>query len=747
MTTSTEQGTEPEAESGELAGHSVYRDPEILDQLERRARIAARNSPCGVADLRTGTIQLDKAEQDEESAVAEGGVFEQLDEAPVGDERDGWNLREIIPATFTDLGAWRQRRAVWANASLFHLTRSPVYLWRGVSIAALGARVGTRDAWSHLFATEFGEIADKVRRANAGPEHIADLRADRRKEGKQRRREPVTVYALTGCTSYVAALIALGQTWGLVLAVPALIPLFGLLYALGHRELVRRAPDGAFAFLDQVQPMGSDAPVTDERITRALRDIRLITAEQEIRAVGLGTRDELENTTIEFKLPAGVVCKALRGKAEQFAGALGLPLERIDLLQGETPNDVVLWVSAIVPFSGPAPVSLLVEADRWSIWDGVPFGSTRKSTRKTLQLLWSSMLFGGAQGYGKTSAMRLPAAAGVLDPQCRILLADFKGGADWEELEGIAHRAIIGADPAAVDEFIDLVDELIEEMDARFAKIRKMPKAQRPDMRLTPAMAEAHGMPVLMFLIDEIQEAFGVLLARKEGLKEFAAVVEKLARLIRRGRACGLIIVAAAQRPSAKSVPTDFRDVILKRYSVHTVDDTSSDMILGDGTAKRGHTAAGLGVIGVGILAEESGAEKLQTDLITPQQFERICIRGRALRVEAGTLTGYAASGLLSVSGILAQIRKAFEESGAAELGSSDIARLLHRQDPAAGWEPREGESDKAWSSRVGARLGREIEEALDGTGKTLDRVKVTTLAGAEGRGFRRSDVTFVLGA
>ncbi|MEU2395068.1 hypothetical protein [Streptomyces sp. NPDC007369] len=733
--------TEHDERAADLVDLAAYRDPETLDRIEQMAREAVRQTEAGVSDLRTGTLRLDKDD-------TEGGVFEQLDEEPTDEgQRAAYGLRPLIPESLTDPGVWRHRRAVWTNTAAFHALRSPVYLWRAARVTALGARVGLRDAWSYLWATEYGELADKVRRTKAGPEHIADLRADRRKEAKARRREPAVVYALTGCTSYAAALIALGETWGLALAFPALIPLVGILYALGHREMRRRTPDAVFAAVDNVTEFTEDGPVTDERITKALRDIKILAAEQQIRPVGLATRDENDNTTIEFKLPPNAICKTLQSKIEQFAGALNLPVDRLDIAEGETPNDVVLWVAATVPFSGDAPSSPLVTAPRWSIWNGVPFGGNRKRIRKTLQLLWSSMLFGGAQGYGKTSAMRIPAAAGVLDPQCRMLLADFKGGADWEELEGVAHRVIIGADPASIDEFVDLVDELIEEMDNRFAKIRKMPKAERPDMRLTPEMAEAHGMPVLMFLIDEIQEAFGALLARKDGLKEFAALVEKLARLIRRGRACGLIIIAAAQRPSAKSVPTDFRDVILKRYSVHTVDDTSSDMILGDGVAKRGNTAAGLGRIGVGILAEESGAEKIQTDWISPQEFEAICARGRALRIEAGTLTGYAASGLLSTGGILAQIRAAFDTAGADELGSADIARLLHNQDPAAGWGQRDGEGDKAWSSRIGARLGREIDEALDGSGRTLDRVKVTTLAGTEGRGFRRADLTLVLGA
>ena len=357
------------------------------------------------------------------------------------------------------------------------------------------------------------------------------------------------------------------------------------------------------------------------------------------------------------------------------------------------------------------------------------------------------MLFGGAQGYGKTTAMRIPAAAAVLDPHAQVLLADFKGGADWEALEDVAHTAIIGAGPAQVGAFLDLVDRLIDEMDRRFALIRSLPKKLRPEMRLTPQLAKDHQMPVLALIIDEIQEAFGALLAGSEGRKEFDALVEKLARLIRRGRACGLIVIAAAQRPDAKSVPTAFRDVILKRYSVHTVDDTSSDMILGDKMATRGHTAAGLGIIGVGVLAEENGAERVQVDRITPTEMEDICARGRQLRVAAGTLTGYAARGTVRAGSVLALMLRAFEAAEAVELGTGDLVVLLAKLDPEGGWERRDGESDRAFSSRTGAALGKAVKAALEGTGRTLTARQVTTLAGKPGNGYTAADVQAAIGS
>ncbi|SFD13969.1 hypothetical protein [Streptomyces aidingensis] len=587
------------------------------------------------------------------------------------------------------------------------------------------------------------------------------LRAERKALRRERLREPGTVTCLSSAAFYIGLAAGAVDAFGALTLAPWLtIPALAAWLA-GRRALTRRntlprvVPGQVVNTRDEPQHTAIDGDTTrtdadttasdDARIVAALRDIKLITDAQSIRPIGIPHQDEHGNTITEFTLPPGIVCETLQRKAKPFAGALGLSADRIDIAQGDAEGDVRLWIATRPPFSGPAPASPLTTADRWSVWNGVPFATTRKGERKTLQLLWSSMLFGGAQGYGKTTAMRLPAAAGVLDPHCRPLLADFKGGADWEEMEQVAHTAIIGADPDAIDAFIALIDDLIDEMDRRFAAIRAMPKAKRPDMRITPAMAREHNMPTMLLLIDELQEAFGAIAARgadKEtgtppGKKQLELLVEKLARLIRRGRACGLIVIASGQRPDADSVPTAFRDVILTRYSVHTVDDTSSDMILGSGAARQGVSAAGIGRIGVGALMEPSGGELVQPDLITPQQFEAICARGRELRAEAGTLTGHAAGQTGDrPAGLLGLLLAVFAAAGDPE--------YLRTPDLLAGLTAREPEPWAAVAAGDPRAAGRELREALTAAlppGRTLAPVERSW-----GRGYLLTDVRAAAG-
>src|SRR5438045_1214935 len=73
-----------------------------------------------------------------------------------------------------------------------------------------------------------------------------------------------------------------------------------------------------------------------------------------------------------------------------------------------------------------------------------------------------------------------------------------------------------------------------------------------------------------------------------EQQKEFVTLVRDL---VARGRAAGIIVVAATQRPSADIVPTSLRDLFSYRLAFRCTTDSSSDIILGTGWAKEGLSA------------------------------------------------------------------------------------------------------------------------------------------------------------
>ncbi len=57
-----------------------------------------------------------------------------------------------------------------------------------------------------------------------------------------------------------------------------------------------------------------------------------------------------------------------------------------------------------------------------------------------------------------------------------------------------------------------------------------------------------------------------------------------------RGRAAGIIVVAATQRPSADIIPTSLRDLFGYRMAFRCTTDSSSDIILSQGWAGQGYS-------------------------------------------------------------------------------------------------------------------------------------------------------------
>ncbi|GHH56152.1 hypothetical protein [Streptomyces candidus] len=726
-TTDTEPRIETEAQLVDLA---AYRDAETLTRIEEAARDAVRTTPAGLPDLTTGTVRLDKVDAPVGTpAEDEAGVLEILD------ERDGWNLRTLVPESLTNPGVWRQRRAEWTNAAQFHALRSPVYLWRVANVSALGARVGIRDAWSFLFATEYGEITDKVRRTKAGPEHIADLRADRRKEARARRREPLTVYGLTGCTTYTAALLALGETWGWVMAAPVLLPVFGVLYALGRRELIRRQPDGTFALMDAPDFTGAGV-LTDEGLNAALRarNVGILKDGEEVTIRGFIAREPGDKASVvRFDLPrsAGKTAKEVAAKRESLAAALAVDAIQLSIRQDGHEGGVYMRVADSHPFGGDPVPSPLETAERWNIWDGAPTFVDETGAITAIELLFFGLLVGAMPRQGKTFTARAAAAAAVLDPLCRMIVADGKGGKDWSATALLAEAYIRGVTEPAVRRLTHVLEDLVGEMEEGYDALFELPDEVCPEGKLTPEITRDHKIYPVVLIIDELQRYL-----EDEGKEEeddkltYGKRIEKaLITLAKVGPAVGLIPILASQKPTGDAVPSALRDAIPQRIAHLCATYQMSDSVLGTGSSASGWNAKDLAPAfkGMGIHADETGLRFMRSLLINLPKFRAICERGRALRIEAGTLAGEAAGQAgraARVGGILADLIAVFEDRKNPErLATAEILDGLADLDPAT-WAPAAlgvGEEDQATYARTGGTaLRKRLDEALDNTDRTL---------------------------
>jgi len=81
---------------------------------------------------------------------------------------------------------------------------------------------------------------------------------------------------------------------------------------------------------------------------------------------------------------------------------------------------------------------------------------------------------------------------------------------------------------------------------------------------------------------------------------------------VARGRAAGVIVILATQRPSHQVIDPSLRDLFSYRWAFRCTTDSSSDTVLGHGWASEGYTAAEIDPLarGVGWLLSETGVPR-----------------------------------------------------------------------------------------------------------------------------------------
>ena len=222
------------------------------------------------------------------------------------------------------------------------------------------------------------------------------------------------------------------------------------------------------------------------------------------------------------------------------------------------------------------------------------------------ELVYRNMLIGGEPGGGKSVALNNVVAHAAMAPDCRLWLFDGKQVelGLWSDVAEV----FVGND---ITDALDRLRELQAAMDARYAWLRRQRRRK---------VVRSDRVELIVAVVDEVAY-YSATVGKKQDQEEFSRLLRDV---VARGRAAGVIVVAATQRPSVDIIPTSLRDLFGYRLAFRCTTEISSDIILGHGWSKAGYDSSKIAPedLGVGWLRAEGGVPvRIKSALLTDEQI------------------------------------------------------------------------------------------------------------------------------
>ncbi|WP_203931154.1 FtsK/SpoIIIE domain-containing protein [Virgisporangium ochraceum] len=226
--------------------------------------------------------------------------------------------------------------------------------------------------------------------------------------------------------------------------------------------------------------------------------------------------------------------------------------------------------------------------------------------------IYRNLLVAGEPGSGKSGLLNNVASHATLASllgRVRLVLFDAKL-VELGPYMGVADE-FVGLD---LDHAIDVLERLLIVARNRYywLLVHRGRKIEPDD-----------NMTIIVTLIDELA-MYSTVLGTKQQQERF---VELLRGLVSLGRACGMPVVAATQRPSFDIIPTSLRDLFGYRAAFRCTTIGSSAVILGQGQAEAGYNANDISPTNPGegyLIAEGGTPRRIKAAYLSDAQIYRI---------------------------------------------------------------------------------------------------------------------------
>jgi len=553
-----------------------------------------------------------------------------------GDGEPGKRRPIVPPALGRD--RWRQTAGEWAGETCYrcayHAVRSP---WYPVWFSFLAGRGGWRLVkklarwWS---APELKILeSEAVARGNAA--HHQAMQAHLEGTRTRKRHGQIVGVSAFLAAGVIAAALKFAPWWAWPLAGCATYPV--LVY---HGRPIGKPIIHSAIVPPQYQPP------TKEIITQAFDSLGIGRLSAHIKTAGtldwiIDLHNDNDGWAIELDLPKGVTAKMIIAKRKELSSGLRRPLSAVwpEAVPGEHEGRLFLWIGRRdLAKQKPVPYPLL-KSGTGDIFQQAPFGTLPRGTKVTVPMFQANWLVGATMGNGKTATLRVLLAWAALDTVCDLWIHEHSGKGDLEPYAQVSHRYVSGIDDESIAYTAESLRMLRRELEKRQKIFKTIPGERKPDAALTRelALADRRLRPIAA-VFDEAHNAF----SHPRYGEQIEADMEFVMRL---GRAYGIMIFLATQRPGQGSIPPAITAVLVIRFCLKVNDQVTNDMILGTGSYTAGWNAAEFRHeidAGLGWLrgAAEPCAPKVY--YLNLPATKKVAARARAMREAAGVLSGHA---------------------------------------------------------------------------------------------------------